>query len=148
MSPDFLYSATMHILLRLANRAYHGGDEVTPWTLSRELYVAETAITPILDGLKAGGLVIEADPASGSLNQGLFLARQASTITLADAIKSVDLGQGAKDSDPRVDRVLGKMGAVRNELLKTITLEDIRSPDAKAVERETAAAETKADRQP
>jgi hypothetical protein len=60
----------------------------------------------------------------------------------------VDLDQGAKDSDPRVDRVLDKMGAVRNDLLKTITLEDIRSPEAKAVERETAAAETKADRQP
>jgi membrane protein len=148
MSPDFLYSATMHILLRLADRAYHGGDEVTPWTLSRELYVAETAITPILDGLKAGGFVIEADPASGSLNQGLFLARQASTITLADAIKSVDFDQGAKDGDPRVDRVLDKMGVVRNDLLKTITLEDIRSPEAKAAEREMAAPETKADGQP
>ncbi|HZC45956.1 MAG TPA: YihY/virulence factor BrkB family protein [Candidatus Acidoferrum sp.] len=144
MSPDFLYSATMHILLRLADRAYHGGDEVTPYTLSREMYLAETAITPILDGLKAGGFVIEADPNSGALNQGLFLARQASTITLADAIKSVELDRGAKDGDPRVDRVLDKMGVVRNELLKTITLEDIRSPEAKAVDRETAAAENKA----
>ena len=147
MSPDFLYSATMHILLRLADRAYHGGDDITSWTLARELFVAEPAITPILDGLKAGGFVIEADPSSGALNQGLFLARQASTITLADALKSVDFDHGATDGDPRVDRVLAKMGAVRNELLKTITLEDIRSPEAKAVDAETAAIENKANRE-
>ena len=144
MSPDFLYSATMHILLRLADRAYHGGDDITSWTLARELFVAEAAITPILDGLKSGGFVIEADPGSGALNQGLFLARQASTIVLADALKSVDFDQGASDGDPRVDRVLAKMGAARNELLKTITLEDIRSPEAKAVDQETAATENKA----
>ena len=147
MSPDFLYSATMHILLRLADRAYHGGDDITSWTLARELFVAEPAITPILDGLKAGGFVIEADPSSGALNQGLFLARQASTITLADALKSVDFDHGATDGDPRVDRVLAKMGAVRNELLKTITLEDIRSPEAKAIDAETAAIENKANRE-
>ena len=147
MSPDFLYSATMHILLRLADRAYHGGDDITSWTLARELFVAEAAITPILDGLKSGGFVIEADPSSGALNQGLFLARQASTIMLADALKSVDFDQGASDGDPRVDRVLAKMGAVRNELLKTITLEDIRSPEAKAVDAETAAIENKANRE-
>jgi len=147
MSPDFLYSATMHILLRLADRAYHGGDDITSWTLARELFVAEAAITPILDGLKSGGFVIEADPGSGALNQGLFLARQASTIVLADALKSVDFNQGASDGDPRVDRVLAKMGAVRNELLKTITLEDIRSPEAKAVDAETAAIENKANRE-
>ncbi len=35
MSPDFLYSATMHILIRLADRAYRGGDDITSWTLSR-----------------------------------------------------------------------------------------------------------------
>jgi len=147
MSPDFLYSATMHILLRLADRAYHGGDDITSWTLARELFVAEPAITPILDGLKSGGFVIEADPSSGALNQGLFLARQASTIVLADALKSVDFDHGATDGDPRVDRVLAKMGAVRNELLKTITLEDIRSPEAKAVDAETAAIENKANRE-
>ena len=147
MSPDFLYSATMHILLRLADRAYHGGDDITSWTLARELFVAEPAIMPILDGLKSGGFVIEADPSSGALNQGLFLARQASTITLADALKSVDFDHGATDGDPRVDRVLAKMGAVRNELLKTITLEDIRSPEAKAVDAETAAIENKANRE-
>ncbi len=145
MSPDFLYSATMHILVRLADRAYHAGDDVTPWTLARELYVAEAAIQPILDGLKAGGFVIEADSSTGSLNQGLFLARQASTIVLADAIKSVDFDQGASDGDPRIDRVLAKLSAVRTDLLKTITLEDIRSPEAKAVDQETAAIENKAD---
>ena len=144
MSPDFLYSATMHILIRLADRAYRGGDDITSWTLSHELFVPEATIKPIIDGLKSGGFVIEADPSTGSLNQGLFLARQSSTIVLADAIKCVEFDQGARDGDPRVDLVLAKMGAVRNGLLKTITLEDIRSPEAKAVDQETAAIENKA----
>ncbi len=135
-SPDYLYAATMHILLRLADRALHGGNDVTSWTLSRELYVPEASILGILNGLKAGGLVIEADPGSGSLSQGLFLAREPSTIVLADAIKSVDFDEGASDGDPRVNRVLSKMGAARNDLLKTITLEDIRSPEAKAAEQQ------------
>jgi membrane protein len=147
MSPDFLYSATMHILIRLADRAYRGGDDITSWTLSHELFVPEATLKPILDGLKAGGFVIEADANSGALNQGLFLARQSSTIVLADAIKSVDFDHGASDGDPRVDLVLAKMGAVRDGLLKTITLEDIRSPEAKAVDQETAAIEHKADSQ-
>jgi DNA-binding IscR family transcriptional regulator len=144
MSPDFLYSATMHILIRVADRAFHGGDEVTSWTLARELCVAQSAILPILDGLKAGGFVIEADSSAGPLNQGLFLARQSSTIVLADALKSVEFDQGASGGDPRVDRVLAKIGALRNDLLKTLTLEDIRSPEAKAVDREPAAIENKA----
>jgi membrane protein len=146
MSPDFLYSATMHILIRLADRAFHGGDEVTSWTLARELFVAEAAILPILEGLKAGGFVIEADSSAGPLNRGLFLARQSSTIVLADALKSVEFDQGASDGDPRVDRVLAKISALRNDLLKTLTLEDIRSPEAKAVDREPAAIENKANR--
>jgi membrane protein len=144
MSPDFLYSATMHILLRLSDRAYHGGNEITAWTLARELSVPQSAILPILDGLKTGGFVIEAD-SSASVNQGLFLARQATTIVLADAMKSVEFDEGARDGDPRIDRVLAKMGAARNDLLKTITLEDIRSPEAKAVDLETAAIANKAD---
>ncbi len=147
MSPDFLYSATMHILIRLADRAYRGGDDITPWTLSHELCVPEATLAPILDGLKAGGFVIEADASKGALNQGLFLARQSSTIVLADAIKSLDFDKGASDGDPRVNLVLEKMGAVRNGFLKTITLEDIRSPEAKAVDQETAATENKANSQ-
>ena len=146
MSPDFLYSATTHILIRLADRAFHGGDEVTSWTLARELFVSEAAIIPILDGLKTGGFVVEADSSAGPLNQGLFLARESSTIVLADAIKSVELDEGASGGDPRVDRVLAKMCALRDDLFKTLTLEDIRSPEAKAVDRESAAIENKTGR--
>jgi len=141
-SPNFLYSATMHVLIRLADRSYHGGDEITSWTLARELYVPEATTKPIIDGLKEAGFVIEADPSSGSLNQGLFLARDPSQIVLADAIKSVDFDRGAHDADPRVDVVLAKMDAVLDSFLKTITLNDIRSREAKAAEQETTGSST------
>ena len=140
-SPDFLYAATMHILIRLADRAQRGGDDVTAHSLSRELYVPETEIQRIVDGLKEGGFVIEADPTKGSLSQGLFLTREPSAIVLADAINSVDFDRGARDGEPRVDRVLQKMHAVRNELLKTLTLDDIRSPETKTADPEVKKAE-------
>jgi DNA-binding IscR family transcriptional regulator len=125
----------MYILIRLADRAQRGGDDVTAHSLSRELYVPETEIQRIVDGLKEGGFVIEADPTKGSLSQGLFLTREPSAIVLADAINSVDFDRGARDGEPRVDRVLQKMHAVRNELLKTLTLDDIRSPENKTAEQ-------------
>ena len=140
-SPDFLFAATMHILIRLADRAQRGGDDVTAHSLSRELYVPETEIQRIVDGLKEGGFVIEAEPTKGSLSQGLFLTREPSAIVLADAINSVDFDRGARDGEPRVDRVLQKMHAVRNELLKTLTLDDIRSPETKTADPEVKKAE-------
>ncbi len=141
LSPDFRYSSAMHILLRLADRAFHGGDEVTSWTMAHELGVVEAAILPILNGLKQGGFVIEADASSGTLNQGLFLAREPSTIILADAIKAVLPDSDARDSDPRVARVIAKLDSVRGEVLKSITLEDIRSPEAKAADLPEAGAD-------
>jgi DNA-binding IscR family transcriptional regulator len=134
LSPDFRYSSTMHILLRLADRSFHGGDDITSRTMAQELGVAEAVILPILNGLKQGGFVIEADPSSGTLNQGLFLARQPSTIVLADAIESVLTHDNARDSDPRVERVIEKLDSARREALKSVTLEDIRSPEAKAAD--------------
>ena len=132
-SPDFLYATTMHILIRLADRARHGGDDVTSLTLAHELYVPETEIKTIVGGLKAGGFVVEAEANSGSPSHGLFLAREPSTIVLADAIDSVDSNHGAKRGEPRVDRVLQKMNEARDNLLKTTTLDDIRSPEGENV---------------
>jgi len=126
-SPDFLYAATMHVLIRLADRASSGGADITSWTLAHELYVPESEVRAIVGGLIAAGFVVEANQSSGAPGHGLFLARQASTIVIADAIKSVDLEQGASVGDPRVDRLLAQLGAVRNDLFKTITLEDLRS---------------------
>jgi membrane protein len=136
-SPDFLHSATMHILLRLADRAWRDDNEVTPLTLAHELFVPESAIRPILDGLMAGGFVIQADPGASSMRQGLFLAREPATIVLADAIKSAEFDGAASDADPRVGRLLARIEAARDNLLKTITLEDIRNSEPTAVERLT-----------
>jgi membrane protein len=140
LSPDFPYAATMHILLRLADRAHAGGQAITSWTLARELGVTEATLTPLLDGLKQGGFIIEADASSMSHNQGLFLAREPSTIVVGEAIRSVLNERGAQDGDPRVNRVLTKLGAARHDLLDSITLEDIRSPEAKAADQAAAAA--------
>jgi DNA-binding IscR family transcriptional regulator len=103
--------------------------------MARELGVAEGAILPILDGLKQGGFVIEADASSGRANQGLFLARQPSTIVLADAMRSVLTDDdNARDRDPRVHGVISKLDTARREILQSLTLEDIRSPEAKAAD--------------
>jgi len=52
---------------------------------------------------------------------------------LADAIDSVDSNHGAKRGEPRVDRLLQKMNEARDNLLKTTTLDDIRSPEGESV---------------
>ena len=56
------------------------------------------------------------------------------TIVLSDVIGSVLPDDGARDSDSRVERVLEKLDSARCEVLKSITLEDIRSPEAKAAD--------------
>ncbi len=143
MSPDFLYSATMHILIRLADRAYHGGDDITSWTLSHELSYRKPRLA---DPRRAQvrGFCNRGRPEHRFPESGTVPCAPASTIVSADAIKAVDFDQGANDGDPRVDSRPGEDGAARNGLLKTITLEDIRSPEAKAVDQETAATEHKA----
>ncbi|MGH7925322.1 MAG: YhjD/YihY/BrkB family envelope integrity protein, partial [Candidatus Binatus sp.] len=146
-SPDFPYAAAVHTLVRLADRASQGGEVVTPWTLARELGVSETAVTPIVNGLKEGGWIIEADAGSSQQGQGLFLAREPAAIVLADAISSVVAGDDASEGDPRVDRVLARLGSARHDVLKSITLQDLRSSEAKAVDQAAAAAENKAGRQ-
>jgi hypothetical protein len=40
----------------------------------------------------------------------------------------------ARDSDPRVERVIKKLDGARREVLTSVTLEDIRSPEAKAAD--------------
>ena len=137
-SPDFLYATTMHILIRLADRARHGGDDVTSRTLAYELHIPETEIRTIVDGLKAGGFVVEAESNVDSPSQGLFLAREPSAIVLADAIGSVDANHGARQGEPRVDRLLRKISDARDDLLKTLTLDDLRSPEPETTRQEPA----------
>jgi DNA-binding IscR family transcriptional regulator len=139
-SPDFPYAATMHVLLRLADRAHTGAEAITAWTLARELGVSQAALKPIVDGLKQGGFVIEADPSTMPRNQGLFLAREPATIPLGEAIRSVLTDRDAADGDPRVNRVLATLAAARHELFDSTTLEDIRRPDAKAPAQAAAGA--------
>jgi membrane protein len=139
-SPDFPYAATMHLLLRLADRAHTGAEAITAWTLARELGVSQAALTPIIDGLKQGGYIIEADPSTTPRNLGLFLAREPATILLGEAMRSVLTDRDAADGDPRVNRVLAKLRAARHDLFDSTTLEDIRRPDAKAPDQSAAGA--------
>ena len=125
-SPDFPYAATVHTLVRLADRASLG-ELITTWILARELSVSETAMIPIINGLKAGGWIVEADPSSYPQVQGLFLAREPATIVLADAIASVVPYDETSQGDPRVDRVLARLDSARRDVLKSITLEDLHS---------------------
>ncbi len=127
LSPDFQFATTMHILLRLAQRAAQGGITVTSFTLARELNVPEATLRPILKGLFQGGYVIEAE--ANSLNQGLFLVRDSATIVLADVIDAVTAIQTGVEGDRRIDNVIEKMHAARSQVLKAITLDQLRSFD-------------------
>ncbi len=127
LSPDFQFATTMHILLRLAERAAQGGITVTSFTLARELSVPEATLKPILTGLIQGGYMIEAE--ANSLNQGLFLVREPAMIVLADVIDAVTAVQLGAESDRRIDNVIQKMHAARSQVLRAITLDQLRSFD-------------------
>ena len=91
MSPDFLYAATMHILIRLADaRPPRRRRTSGRWRIRRTVRAGDI-LKPILDGLKAGGFVVEADANDRLTEPGPVPgAPVARPIVLADAIKSVD----------------------------------------------------------
>lgn len=125
LSPDFQFATAMHVLLRLAERAAHGGITVTSFLLARELNVSEASVKPILKGLIQAGFVIEAE--ANSLHQGLFLVREPATIVLADVIEAVAAVQPGVEGDRRIENVIERIRAARIQVLRTITLDQLRS---------------------
>lgn len=137
-SPDFQISTTMYILLRLAERAAHGGVPVTSVSIGRELNVPEATLKPILKGLIDGGFVIEAEANANPNSHGLYLVRDPSTINLSEAVDAVIAGEVVSESDARINSVIGKIDSARREVLSSITLDRLRSTEAEEVETPTA----------
>jgi membrane protein len=123
-SPEFIYAAGLHILLRLADEHKHGGHPITVSTFAVELNVDAARIEPLVDRLRAIGFIIDAGEAKAR-NHGLVLNRAPSQIRLGDAVGTLSSNAAEMADDPRIRAFLIHLSEQHKSLLSRMTLEDL-----------------------
>jgi membrane protein len=120
-SLNFARYAALLTLLRLAERFGNRHLTVTVETLATELRIAPAEVTPLIEGLKQSGLVVETSADHGRA-AGLFLSADPASITLGEAFRGLE-----KDSwgDQRISDLLGRMREAETSQLDSITLSDL-----------------------
>jgi membrane protein len=122
---DFVYIATFHILLRLADRHLRGSRPITVRSLAAELGVDQGALTPIIDRLEKRGFVIEAGGEPKTSRHQLILNRAPAMIRLSEAVGTTTAGKAEAAVDPRIRELLNRLSALHHNLLGTLTLADL-----------------------
>jgi membrane protein len=130
-SPGFVRVAALLTVFRAGERmlARPGVRPCTARGIASELNVPETALRPVLERLKHGGIVIEsADPRSRfDRDRGIFLARDSSTITLAEVLGCLDVAPATPRGDQRIAAILEGISEAERELLSGMTVMDFAS---------------------
>ncbi|MGH7907274.1 MAG: YhjD/YihY/BrkB family envelope integrity protein [Candidatus Binataceae bacterium] len=134
-SPEFTYIAALYVLLRLADEHARGARPVTISSMALELGVDPAHIQPIVERLRIAGSVIDAgDPKVK--RHGLLLGRAASEISLRDAVGVVPADTEEHISDKRLRNFLHRLRTVENDVLGSLTLEDLeKKPPAESTAR-------------
>jgi DNA-binding IscR family transcriptional regulator len=126
-------AVALAVALRLGERMAGRRGAVTPATLSAELLIDEPMLVEVLRRLERGGIVIETAAGDGGGENGLFLARDSSTIGLGEILDCVrGGGPGAVPSDARVAAMVGRLHQAERETLGSFTVHDLieRTSDA------------------
>src|ERR1700674_790015 len=93
-TPSFVRIAALLTVFRAGERMLtrQGAKPCSIHSVASELGVSEAALRPIGEHLKRGGIVIEAadSPSIFNHNHGIFLARDSSTITIAEVLGCLD----------------------------------------------------------
>jgi len=119
-------AVALAIALRLGERMAGRRGAVTPATLSAELLIDEPMLVEVLRRLERGGLVIETAAGNGGGENGLFLARDSSTIGLAEILDCVrGGGAGAVPSDARVAAMVRRLQQAERETLGSFTVREL-----------------------
>jgi membrane protein len=124
-SPDFPCAATLYALVRLAERQMGHTGSVTTTDLAHEMGVSTAALEPIIDGLRAADIVIEAQPDANQSHTGLYLVRHPAAISLGDAVGAIVGGGSGADADPRVGGVMRAITDAQMAVLRQMTLADL-----------------------
>ncbi len=128
-APSFVRIAALLTVFRAGERMLGrpGSKPCTIHGVAGELGVSETALRPIVEHLKHGGIVIEAADAPSFFDRthGIFLARDSSTITLADVIGCLDRATVTRRGDQRIVAILDSLTAAEREMLGGLTVLDL-----------------------
>lgn len=130
-SPGFVRIAALLTVFRAGERmlARPGVRLCTIHGLAGELGVSETALRPILERLRQGGIVVESADSLSLFDRGrgIFLARDSSTITLAEVLGCLDIAPVTPRGDQRIAAILEGITAAERELLGGLTVMDLAS---------------------
>jgi membrane protein len=128
-APSFVRIAALLTVFRAGERmlARPGVKACTIHGLAGELGVSETALRPIVEHLKRGGIVIESadSPSFFDRTRGIFLARDSSTITIAEVLGCLDRATAKPHGDQRIAAILDSLTAAEREMLGGLTVMDL-----------------------
>lgn len=128
-APSFVRIATLLTVFRAGERmlARPGARPCTVHGLAGELGVSETALRPIVEHLKHGGIVIESaeSPSFFDQTRELFLARDSSTITIAEVLGCLNSATARPRGDQRIAAILDGLTAAEREMLGGLTVLDL-----------------------
>ncbi|MGH7780334.1 MAG: YhjD/YihY/BrkB family envelope integrity protein [Candidatus Binataceae bacterium] len=133
-SPDFPYAATLHVLVRLADQQVNAMPTLHTEDLAHQLGLSQAFLEPIIEGLKAGGFVVEVPGEKGSKSsEGLHLVKAPGSIRLADALRAVIADDNSSNTDARVAAVMRQISSAQIRVLEAMNLADlINAPDVPA----------------
>ncbi|HEX3408713.1 MAG TPA: YhjD/YihY/BrkB family envelope integrity protein [Candidatus Binataceae bacterium] len=130
-APGFVRIAALLTVFRAGERMLAHAD-TKPCTihgLASELGVSESALRPIVEKLKQGGIVIESadSPTFFDRTQEIFLARDSSTITIAEVLGCLNRAPTVVHGDPRIAAILEGLTAAERDMLGGLTVLDLAS---------------------
>ena len=127
-TPSFVRVAALIAVLRAGERMMNRTAPVcTAHGLAAEMGVSESALEPVLDSLKRGGIIVEsADRSAGrDRSAGLLLARDSSAISIAEVLGCLDKEPASVHGDSRIVAILEGLTAAEHEMLGALTIQDL-----------------------
>jgi membrane protein len=128
-TPGFVRIAALLIVFRAAERMLMraGAKPCTMHLIANELGVSETAMRPIVERLKHGGIVIESADSTSFFDHGheLFLARDSSRIPLSEVLGCLESATANPSGDQRIAAIIESVSAAEHEMLGALTVMDL-----------------------
>jgi membrane protein len=129
-TPSFVRIAALLTVFRAGERMMNReapAPVCTAHALAAELGVSESALEPVLDRLKRGGIIVESAERSAGRDRspGLFLARDSSAISIAEVLECLDKEPASFHGDGRIVAILEGLTAAEREMLGSLTVQDL-----------------------
>jgi membrane protein len=128
-TPGFVRIAALLTVFRAGERMLMrtGARPCTVHLIAGELGVSETAMRPIVERLKHGGILIESVDSSlfGNGGHELFLARDSSKIPLSEVLGCLENQAANPSGDQRIAAIIESVSAAEHELLGGLTVLDL-----------------------